>query len=157
MIAEDLLKIGIEKGYIRFFEKDNVVYIEYLYAKKSFKFDPEEQVRAEVYIELIEKYQYPIDKIKLEEWPPVREGGRPSDIVIYDQNDFPYLVVEVKKREATDTEIQTGIKELFGNANLFGVRWALFDCRKIRRAYFSLKNFSLEKEVELRKPDIPKN
>jgi type I restriction enzyme M protein len=157
MIAEDLLKIGIEKGYIRFFEKDNVVYIEYLYAKKSFKFDPEEQVRAEVYIELIEKYQYPIDKIKLEEWPPVREGGRPADIVIFDKNDFPFLVVEVKKREATDTEIQTGIKELFGNANLFGVRWALFDCRKIRRAYFSLKNFSLEKEAELRKPDIPKN
>jgi type I restriction enzyme M protein len=157
MSAENLLNIEKAKGYIRFFEKDDVVYIEYPYAKKTFKFDnPEEAVRAEVYIELVEKYQYPIDKVKLEEWPPVREGGRPSDIVVYDQNDFPFLVVEVKKRGVTETEIQTGIKELFGNANLFGVRWALFDCREKRIAYFSLKNFSLEKEAELRKPDIPK-
>jgi len=153
----ELINLGIEKGYIEIFKRNNSRYIKYIHAKKEYKFDnPEEQVRAEVYIELIEKYRYLPEKIKLEEYPPVREGGRPSDIVIYGQNDFPFMVVEVKRRDCTDEEILTGIRELFGNANLFGVRWALFDCRKERRAYFSLTNFSLNKESQLRRPDIPK-
>lgn len=152
-----LVDLGIKKGYIKAFKRNGSQYIRYVHSKKEYRFDdPEEQVRAEVYVELIEKYYYPSEKIKLEEYPPVREGGRPSDIVIYDQNDFPFIVVEVKRRNCTDEEILTGVRELFGNANLFGVRWALFDCRKERRAYFSLTNFSLNKEAQLRKPDIPK-
>ncbi|MEM0268773.1 MAG: N-6 DNA methylase [Candidatus Korarchaeum sp.] len=35
------------------------------------------------------------------------------------------------------------------------MRWALFDCRRERRAYFSLSNFSLVKEADLRRTDIP--
>jgi len=152
-----LIDLGIKKGYVKVFKKNGSQYIRYVYAKKERKFDnPEERVRAEVYIELIEKYHYPPEKIRIEEYPPVREGARPSDIVVYDQNDFPFMVVEVKKRDCRDEEILTGIRQLFGNANLFGVRWALFDCRRERRAYFSLTNFSLNKEPQLRKPDIPK-
>jgi type I restriction enzyme M protein len=154
---ENWLEIGKLRGYIRVFQKDGALYVEYPYANKTYRFDnPEEKVRAEVYVELIEKYDYPVDRIRLEEWPPVREGGRPSDIVVYDPDGFPFLVVETKRRDASEQEIQTGIRELFGNANLFGVRWALFDCREKRIAYFSLVNFSLDKEAELRKPDIPK-
>lgn len=157
-INKNWLEIGKSKGYVKFFRKQGTPYVKYPYVKKERRFDaPEERVRAEVYVELIEKYGYPVDRIRLEEWPPVREGRRPSDIVIYDRDDFPFIVVEVKKRDATEQEIQTGIRELFGNANLFGVRWALFDCREKRIAYFSLVNFSLDKEADLRKPDIPKS
>jgi len=155
--SENLLKLGLSKGYIRIFQKNGMSYIRYTSVKKEYRFDdPEEQVRAEVYIELIEKYGYPLNKIRIEEYPPIREGGRPSDIVVYTPDDFPFLVVEVKKHDASEDDIQTGIRELFGNANLFGVRWALLDCRGVRRAFFSLSNFSLAKEANLRKPDIPR-
>ena len=157
MSASSLIDLGIKKGYIKLYERNGIKYIEYVYAKKKFRFDrPEERVRAEVYVELIEKYGYPPEKIRLEEYPPTREGARPSDIVVYDKDDFPYIVIEVKKEDCTEDEIHKGIKQLFGNANLFGVKWALFDCRKERRAYFTLTNFSLIKESQLRKPDIPK-
>ena len=153
----DQVQIGSSKGYIRIFKKNETPFIRYIHADKEFNFqDPEEGVRAEVYVELIEKYQYSPNKIRLEENPPVREGARPSDIVIYDKDDFPFVVIEVKKKDASQGEIETGIRELFGNANLFGVRWALFDCGRERRAYFSLKSFSLAKEPELRRSDIPK-
>lgn len=156
-MPKDWIEIGREKEYIKTHEKSGNIYIKYPYVGKEYRFDdPEEKVRANVYVELIADYGYPLDKIKLEEYPPVREGGRPSDIVIYDLDGFPFIVVELKKENATPEEIQTGIRELFGNANLFGVRWALFDCRTERRAYFSLANFSLTKEPDLRKADIPK-
>ncbi|MGF7396310.1 N-6 DNA methylase [Thermoanaerobacterium thermosaccharolyticum] len=155
-VRKDLLTVGLEKGYLMFLTKEGKQYIRYVPADKEYSFnDPEEQVRAEIYVELIENYGYPPDKIKLEEYPPVREGARPSDIVIYDPDNFPFIVIELKKKDATQQEIQTGIRELFGNANLFGVRWALFDCRVERRAYFSLSNFSLPNEPNLRKSNIP--
>lgn len=153
---QNLLDLGVRKGYIAIFERDGSRYIRYIKAEREYELSPEEEARAEVYVELIEKYGYPPEKIKLEKYPPVREGGRPSDIVVYDQNDFPFLVVEVKRADCTNKEITQGVRELFGNANLFGVRWALFDCRKERKAYFSLSNFSLNKEPQLRRPDIPK-
>jgi len=154
----DLIKLGSDKGYIKIFKKNETSLIRYTHAGKEYNFqDPEEHVRAEVYVELIEEYQYLPSKIRFEETPPVREGARPSDIVIYDKDDFPFIVIELKKEEANQNEIETGIRELFGNANLFGVRWALFDCRRERKAYFSLKNFSLAKESVLRKSDIPKD
>jgi len=153
-----LIELGIDKNYLQIYKKNGVNYISYTKAEKTYRFDdPEEKVRATVYVELIEKYGYPVEKIKLEEYPPVREGRKPADIVVYDPNDFPFLVVEVKRKNATDEEISTGIRELFGNSNLFGVRWALFDCRSERRAYFSLTNFSLTKEADLRRPDIPRS
>lgn len=156
-VNKSLLEIGVSKGYIEFFVRDGITYVIYPRLGKEYRFDePEEQVRAEVYIELIEKYNYPTDKIKIEEYPPLREGARPSDIVIYTQDDFPFIVIELKKYDASEQEIQIGIRELFDNANLFGVRWCLFDCRKERRIYFSLSNFSLTKEADLRKLDIPK-
>lgn len=152
------MELGKEKGYLGFIEKKGKKYVRYIYAAKEYCLDdPEESVRASAYVELIENYSYPVEKIKLEEYPPVREGSRPSDIVVYDQDDFAFLVIEFKKADATKEDIQTGKRELFGNANLFGVRWALFDCRAERQAYFSLSNFTANKEPDLRKPDIPKS
>ena len=151
------LELGRSKGYLSFFERDGSTHISYPHAKKEYRYDdPEEVVRAEVYVELIEQFGYPPDRIKFEDYPPTREGERPSDMVIYGHDDVPFLVVELKKPDASDREIENGIRELFGNANPFGVRWALFDCRRERRAYFSLASFSLTKEADLRKPDIPK-
>jgi type I restriction enzyme M protein len=156
-MSKDWIEIGKRKGYVKIYERDRKVYIKYPYDKKEFRYDDlEEKVRANVYVELIEEYSYPADRIKLEQYPPVREGGRPSDIVIYDSDDFAFIVVELKKENAKQEEIHTGIRELFGNANLFGVRWALFDCKTEKRVYFSLANFSLTKESDLRKSDIPK-
>ena len=157
VMTSRLFEIGESKGYIVISQRESVSYVRYPFVGKEYRFDnPEEKVRAAVYVELVEDYGYPPDKIRLEEYPPVREGARPSDIVIYSPDDIPFIVVELKRAEASDEEKQSGIRELFGNANLFGVRWALFDCRGERKAYFSLASFSQTKEAVLRKSDIPK-
>ena len=78
-MSKNWIEIGKQKGYTRIYEKGRKIYIEYPYDKKEYCYDdPEEKIRANVYVELIEEYSYPADRIKLEQYPPIREGGRPS-------------------------------------------------------------------------------
>ena len=60
----DLIKIGKQKGYIQIL--DGGTRIHYIVPDKKYRFTdseekvrPEEEVRAEYYVELIERYQYP--------------------------------------------------------------------------------------------------
>ena len=53
----DFLHIGEQKGYIEFLNERTT--IRYVAPDKKHKFtDPEEQVRARFYVELIEHFQY---------------------------------------------------------------------------------------------------
>lgn len=66
--------------------------------------DPEEQVRAEFWAELIYKYEYPATRIKVEVVVPDRLPSDRADIVIFSDDDCkrPYTVVECKKDGVTD-------------------------------------------------------
>ena len=68
--------------------------------------DPEEKVRAEFWAELIYKYEYPADRIKVEVVVPDRLPTDRADIVIFrdDECKRPYTVVECKKDGVTDAE-----------------------------------------------------
>jgi type I restriction enzyme M protein len=108
-----LIKSGEEKGYISISRDGSK--ITYLAQKYTDNFlDPEEQVRAELYIDLIEKYKYKPDKIELEKY---RKIGHPHkktdikiDIVIYDENHNPFMLFELKSPEEYDKYFESSIK-----------------------------------------------
>ena len=67
----DFLHIGEEKNYIEFLNERTT--IRYIAADKKYRFtDPEEQVRAKFYVELIEHFQYSENRIDLEVRVPRR-------------------------------------------------------------------------------------
>jgi len=145
---EDLIQLGIEKGLIKI--EDNK--IEYIQNGKKYVYsDPEEVVRAEVYVELVEKYKYPPKKIDFEVLPPRREPKLPSDIIVFEDDGKrkAYICVEVKQKSCTESDIEVGLREGIGNSNLFNARYFLFDCRKFRKVT------EIKTGIELR--DIPIN
>ena len=86
--------------------------------------DPEEKVRAEFWAELIYKYEYPAQRIKVEVTVPDRIPTDRADIVIFEDDDCkkPYAVVECKKDGVTDAEFLQAIEQGVGNASWVKLR-----------------------------------
>ena len=86
--------------------------------------DPEEQVRAEFWAELIYKYEYPAARIKVEVVVPDRLPTDRADIVVFSDDDCkrPYTVVECKKDGVTDAEFMQAIEQGVGNATWVKLR-----------------------------------
>lgn len=86
--------------------------------------DPEEQVRAEFWAELIYKYEYPANRIKIEVVIPDRLPTDRADIVIFSDDECkrPYAVVECKKDGVTDAEFNQVIEQGVGNATWIKLR-----------------------------------
>lgn len=86
--------------------------------------DPEEQVRAEFWAELIYKYEYPANRIKIEVVIPDRLPTDRADIVVFSDNECkrPYAVVECKKDGVTDAEFNQAIEQGVGNASWIKLR-----------------------------------
>lgn len=80
--------------------------------------DPEEKVRAEFFAELIYKYEYPANRIKVEVVVPDRLPTDRADIVVFSDDDCkrPYAIVECKKEGVTDAEFNQAIEQGVGNA-----------------------------------------
>jgi len=110
-----LIKYGEEKGYISISrDGSKITYLAQGYTDNFF--DPEEKVRAELYIDLIEKYKYKPYKniIELEKY---RKIGHPHkktdikmDIVVYDENHNPFILFELKSPEEYDKYFESSIK-----------------------------------------------
>jgi type I restriction enzyme M protein len=105
--------------------------------------DPEEQVRAEFWAELIYKYEYSPARLDLEVTVPRRTPSDRADIVIYndDERKSAFFVVECKRAEISDPEFAQAIEQACGNrasleAKFCGVvsgltrRWLRFDDSK---------------------------
>lgn len=86
--------------------------------------DPEEQVRAEFWAELIYKYEYPATRIKVEVVIPDRLPTDRVDIVIFSDDECkrPYAVIECKKDGVTDAEFNQAIEQGVGNATWVKLR-----------------------------------
>lgn len=114
----DFLQIGIAKGLIQFnVENTRITYVD---RNKTYNFrDPEETVRAESYVQLVEVYGYDPKRIDFEVIVPRRTPSDLADIVVYSNDEMtePYIVVECKKETATDAEYKQAIEQGFGNAN----------------------------------------
>lgn len=113
-------------GYINITGVDGKKKIEYITSEKHVENyeDPEEKVRAEFFAELIYKYEYPANRIKVEVVVPDRLPTDRADIVVFSDNDCkrPYAIVECKKEGVTDAEFDQAIEQGVGNATWVKLR-----------------------------------
>lgn len=150
----ELISIGESKGYLSI--KDNRV--TYSANNKTYNFnDPEEKIRANAYVELIEKYKYPEKRIDTEFLGSRREPKLPADIVVFeeDNKEKVFIVVETKAG-STKKDIEEAKREGLGNANLLNAKYILVIAGSERMAYNIEKHPStVEKLEKYRIADIP--
>jgi type I restriction enzyme M protein len=89
--------------------------------------DPEEQVRAEYWAELIYRYGYPPARIGVEITVPDRTPKDVADLVVFsdDERKTPFAVIECKRDGISDGEFNQAVEQAAGNGT-----WA-----KLRAAY----------------------
>lgn len=84
-------------GYINITGAEGKKKIEYITSEKHMENyeDPEEKVRAEFFAELIYKYEYPVNRIKVEVVVPDRLPTDRADIVVFSDDDCkrPYAIL----------------------------------------------------------------
>ena len=120
------LQRAIKDGYVNISGNEGKRKITYVASEnhsENFE-DPEEKVRAEFYAELIYKYQYPANRIRVEATIPDRLPTDRADIVVFsdDACTRPYAVVECKKEGVTDAEFNQAIEQGVGNASWVKLR-----------------------------------
>ena len=151
----DFLHIGEQKGYIELLNERKTIH--YVAPGKKYKFtDPEEEVRARYYVELIERYQYPEKRIDLEVSVPGRTPYIFADIVVFQDNDkkAPFIVVECKKDEISEAKFSQAIQQAFGNCNAFRGHYAAVIAGNTRR-FFNVKDFASQERDRNVIADIP--
>lgn len=84
--------------------------------------DPEEKVRAELWAELIYKYEYAPDLIGFEFNVPRRTPNDYADLVIFsdDEKKMPYFVIECKRGDLSDAAFDQAIEQACGNRASLG-------------------------------------
>ena len=151
----DFLQIGEQKGYIKLLNEGRRIH--YVAPDKKYKFtDPEEEVRARYYVELIEQYQYPENRIGLEVNVPGKAPDVFADIVVFRDNDKknPFIVVECKKDEISEAEFGQAIQQGFGNCNALRGHYAAVIAGNTRR-FFNVKDFESQERDRNVIADIP--
>lgn len=122
--------------------------------------DPEEKVRAEFWAELIYKYEYPANRIRVEVTIPDRLPTDRADIVVFSDDECkrPYAVVECKKEGVTDAEFEQAIEQGVGNATWIKLRanYAVIIAGNTRRVLDVSDQYgALEREKNIL-ADLPK-
>ena len=82
--------------------------------------DPEEQVRAEFWAELIYRYGYEPARIGVEIIVPDRTPSDRADLVVFrdDERKKPYAVIECKADGVTDAEFNQAVEQACGNGTV---------------------------------------
>lgn len=151
----DFIEIGKQKNYIQILNGGTTIH--YIAPDKKYRFtDPEEQVRSEYYVELIEQYQYPENRIDLEVTVPRRTPSDFADIVIFrdDAKMNPYIVVECKKDGISEAEFNQAIEQAFGNCNSLSGHYAAVVAGNTRR-FFDVRDYPPLERVENIVADVP--
>ena len=151
----DFLHIGQQKGYIKLL--NGKTRIHYVAPDKEYKFtDPEEKVRARYYVELIERYQYPENRIDLEVTVPRRTPSDLADIVIFqdDAKVDPYIIIECKRDGISELEFGQAVEQAFGNCNSLLGHYTGVIAGNTRR-FFNAKDFGSMERVQNIIADIP--
>ena len=87
--------------------------------------DPEEKVRAELWAELIYKYEYDPELIGFEVNVPRRTPNDFADLVIYqdDEKKMPWFVIECKRADVSDAAFTQAIEQACGNRASLGAMY----------------------------------
>jgi type I restriction enzyme M protein len=123
------LEQAIQEGYANISGDGKTQRIRYVAANHSEHWShPEEKVRAEFWAELIYKYQYRPERMRIEVKVPRRTPHDLADIVIYGDKDdelkSPWFVFECKRPEVSDAEFSQAIEQACGNRASLGAHYA---------------------------------
>lgn len=156
------LERAIKDGYAYITGTDNKQKITYVSSDNHTENynDPEEKVRAEFWAELIYKYEYPANRIKVEVVIPDRLPTDRADIVVFidDECKRPYTVVECKKDGVTDAEFMQAIEQGVGNATWVKLRadYVVIIAGCTRRVLDVTDNFGAFEREQNILADLPK-
>jgi hypothetical protein len=105
------------EGAIRINTKQNTVY--YAHLGTSLPLNPEEQVRMQVYADVLYRYGYPPKRIVFEH--PVKMGSsyKRVDILVFadDLKQKPFLIIECKKAGVGESTFEEAIEQAFSYDN----------------------------------------
>jgi type I restriction enzyme M protein len=152
---------ALAKGYAILSGEGTKPRITYVAVNHSERFaDPEEQVRAEFWAELIFRYGYEPVRIGVEVTVPDRTPKDAADLVVFhdDARTRPFAVIECKRDDVTDAEFAQAIEQACGNGT-----WAKFRAQYVgvvagqtrRFLDFSEKYGVLEREANI-VADLPR-
>lgn len=116
----------VEKWFIEIdIEKNKITYKNLRNWDKRYKFsDPEEQVRADYFVDLVTKYQYEPENIDLEVEMPKRVPNQFADLVIYEPYvENKYFVIEFKRSDITDNEFEQSVKQGIWNGRILKAKY----------------------------------
>ena len=154
---EDIINKGIAKGYIAINEDKSRIQYFTKPQTKSYKYsDPEEKVRAVVFLQLIFDYGYPINRIQLEVQVPRRTPNDWADIVVFNDDEClsPYIVVECKHKDVSEPEFLQAIEQGFGNANSLKAHYLLVTSG-IKKLSYNVADYKPLERIANRIPNIP--
>lgn len=112
------LEQALAAGYARIEGEADTARIHYVAVNRTERFaDPEEQVRAEFWAELIHRYGYAPERIGVEVTVPDRLPRDAADLVVFldDRRTRPYAVIECKREGISDSEFGQAIEQAAGN------------------------------------------
>lgn len=132
---------GLDAGILQLDDDTkNVIYV--AQNKKYRTSGPEEIVRAKAYQSLVLEYHYSAEQIAVEFTVPHRVPNLHSDIVVFKDKakKIPYIVVECKREEASQGELDQAVEQGFGYANSLKAEF-MWMTSNIRNDYFKVAGF----------------
>lgn len=153
---DGLFQQGLAQKLISF-DPDQKV-ITYVRQNKRLRFtDSEERVRAKAYLSLALEYGYAPEQIDIEVAVEHRVPNIFSDIVVYADKTLkkPLIVVECKREEASQGELDQGVEQGFGYANSMDADY-VWMTSGIRNDYFRRDRAAPKERVANRLADLPR-
>lgn len=152
----NLFKQGQKKKLINFdADQKNITYV---HQNKRQRFtDPEEKVRANAYLSLVIDYGYSPEQIDIEVTVEHRVPTIFSDIVVYADKSLkkPIIVVECKREEASQGELDQAVEQAFGYANSMDADF-VWMTSGLRNDYFRRDRKAPKERVANRLADLPR-
>ena len=118
--------------------------------------NPEEKIRAETFCELVLKYNYPVEQVKMYVKIMVGSSSKEADIIVYSDAECkkPHIIVECKKSTVTEQEFKQAVRQAYSYA------FATAGTLKYIWVTSGIKNeyYSFDKEIDSKEivSDIPR-
>ena len=115
--SQTYLSRALNDGHAEISGEGRTERIRYMAADRSERWsDPEEKVRAELWAELVYKYDYPPERIGVEVTIPGRTPNHFADLVLYDDDELksPYFVFECKRPDFSDAAFEQAVEQACG-------------------------------------------
>ena len=120
------LEVALADGRVQFAGEGRNERVYYVAAEHTGRYsNPEEKVVAELWAELIYRYEYPQERIGFEVKVPGRVPNQIADLVVYEDEDHksPYFVFECKRGDLSDAAFDQAIEQACGYRASLGAKY----------------------------------